>query len=117
MRKIAVLALIQILLFCGAASAEDWSVSKIRGEAYALEDGTWHQIFRGDVLDCKNILQTEAHARLVLTHGETSLDIRENMHFRLRDEIGQLATSHQLQFHALNEGNSAPELRYSHYLP
>lgn len=117
MKTAAFLALIHFLLFSGAAFAEDWSVSKIRGDAYTLENGVWHQISRGDIIDCKNILQTEARARIVITHGEVSLDIRENMHFRLKDKISQLASSQQVHFPQPVEENAAPKLRYSHYLP
>jgi hypothetical protein len=83
-RRLAILAM--ALLTCFPALAADWVVTRLRGNAEILVDGSWQPLRRGDVVGNEQMLRTLAGGHAELKRDNEIVTLGSNTEIRIRDE-------------------------------
>jgi len=89
-RLVRILAALALLLIALPASAlaDDWLVTKLRGEALQLIGNDWAPLVRGDVVPDDRMIRTKAGTRATLQRGEETIDLAANTQIRIIDKPG-----------------------------
>ena len=89
-RVIQVLAALVLLVIALPASAlaDDWLVTKLRGEVLQLVGADWAPLNRGDVVPDERAIRTLASGRAVLQRGGETIEISANTQIRIFDKVG-----------------------------
>lgn len=94
-RRLVLGAVLVLLLAVGSvasAFADDWVVTRLRGQVMAEAGGQWVQLKRGDVIPDDRRIQTGAAGRVELVRGKESLALEPNTQIRIVDADGTLKT-------------------------
>jgi hypothetical protein len=84
---LAALALLCIAL-PASAFADDWLVSKLRGEALQLVGNDWTPLQRGDVIPDDRVIRTLGGTRAMLQRGKETIEVAANTQIRIIDKAG-----------------------------
>ncbi|MBL0966383.1 MAG: FecR domain-containing protein, partial [Blastomonas sp.] len=89
-RVIQVLAALVLLVIALPASAfaDDWLVTKLRGEVLQLVGDDWAPLVRGDVVPDDRAIRTMASGRATLQRGGETIEIAANTQIRIFDTAG-----------------------------
>jgi hypothetical protein len=71
-----------------SALADDWLVTKLRGEALQLVGNDWTPLDRGDVVPDDRIIRTLGGTRAILQRGEETIEVSANTQIRIIDKPG-----------------------------
>jgi hypothetical protein len=74
------------------AMADDWLVTKLRGNAAQLVDGKWLPLHRGDIVPDDRAIHT-LEGRLSLQRGKETIDLGSQTAIRIVDRNGQQFTT------------------------
>jgi hypothetical protein len=74
-----------VALASGSALADDWVAERLRGGVFALEDGQWVQLRRGDVVPDNRPIQTASDGRVTFTRGKERLDLSPGTQVQILD--------------------------------
>jgi hypothetical protein len=79
-----------LVLLCialpASAFADDWLVTKLRGEALQLIGNDWAPLERGDIVPDDRMIRTKAGTRAMLQRGEETIEISPNTQIRIIDQ-------------------------------
>jgi hypothetical protein len=86
-----------LALTAAPALADDWNVTRLRGDVLQLVDGSWQPLTRGGVVPDDRVLRTMPNGRLSLVRGEETIELGPNTQIRIFDEHGNkpFTTVHQ----------------------
>ena len=89
-RLVRIFAALALLLIARPASAfaDDWLVTKLRGEALQLIGNEWAPLERGDVVPDDRMIRTRGGTRATLQRGQETIDVAANTQIRIIDEAG-----------------------------
>ncbi len=89
-RVFQVLAALVLLVLSLPASAfaDDWLVTKLRGEALQLVGNDWAPLNRGDVVPDDRVIRTLASGRAMLQRDGETIEIAANTQIRIFDKAG-----------------------------
>lgn len=80
-----------------AGLADDWVVSKLRGNAAVLVGDTWQPLYRGDVVSDDRAIRTLG-GRMTLVRGQESIELGPDTAIRIQDREAQQYTTVQQYF-------------------
>lgn len=72
-----------------AASADDWTADKLRGQVLQLVDNQWQPLRRGMVVPDSRVIRTLAGARVTFTRGNETVDLEPNTQIQIYDKAGK----------------------------
>jgi hypothetical protein len=99
MRSLLLLAILgAALLAATPALADDWTVTKLRGAAQAMDNGTWKALTRGDAVPDGNMIRTLADGHLDLQRGQEVVTLGANTEITIADKTGQRYTTVRQDF-------------------
>ena len=87
LQMLAALVLIFIAL-PASALADDWLVTKLRGEASQLVGSDWAPLKRGDVVPDDRVIRTLGGGRAMLQRGNETIEVAANTQIRILDKAG-----------------------------
>lgn len=89
-RLVQIFATLVLVLFVLPASAlaDDWLVTKLRGEALQLVGGGWAPLERGDVIPDDRVIRTLGSGRAMLQRGRETIEVGANTQVRILDKSG-----------------------------
>lgn len=76
------------LLVAGPAMAEDWVVSRVRGEAVQLVQGQWIDLVRGDAIPDARAIRTGPDGRVGLTRAAETIELGASTEIKIADAGG-----------------------------
>lgn len=71
-----------------SAFADDWLVTKLRGNALQLVGADWAPLERGDVVPDDRVIRTLGGGRAMLQRGRETIEIAANTQIRILDKVG-----------------------------
>lgn len=81
-----------LILLCialpASALADDWLVTKLRGEALQLVGSDWAPLERGDVVPDDRVIRTLGSGRAMLQRGNETIEVAANTQIRILDKAG-----------------------------
>ena len=89
--KIALIVL--ALVFAAPAFAEDWLVTRVRGEVSQEVGTAWQAVQRGDVIANERHIKTGANGRVGLARGAETIELQGNTQIRIQDAGADRMTS------------------------
>jgi uncharacterized membrane protein YgcG len=75
LKRVGLVSVSALALATSASSADEWVAERLRGGVFALENGQWVQLQRGDVVPDDRPVQTAADGRVSFTRGKERLDL------------------------------------------
>ena len=81
-------ALLILCLFAGQALADNWNVTRLRGQVLQLVDGNWQPLERGGVIPDDRVVRTGPSGRLSLVRGKEMIELGPNTQIRIFDKGG-----------------------------
>lgn len=87
MRALAV-AFIMIFSLVGVAIADDWTVTRLRGDVHHMVDGNWQPLARGDVVPDDRQIRTHV-GRVTLVRGKETIELGSGTLIQIVDEAGR----------------------------
>jgi hypothetical protein len=90
LRVVRILATLVILCIALPASAfaDDWLVTKLRGEAQQLVGNDWAPLQRGDIIPDDRMIRTLAGTRAMLQRGQETIEVSASTQIRIIDRDG-----------------------------
>ena len=83
--RAGLLAVSALALATTVSSADDWVAERLRGGVFALENGQWVQLQRGDVVPDTRPIQTAEDGRVTFTRGKERLDLNPGTQVQIFD--------------------------------
>ena len=74
-----------LVVFCAAAAASDWKVSRLNGQAFQFYDGDWLPLQVGDVVADSAILSTGRGSQLELARDDDIIAIGAGSQIQILD--------------------------------
>ena len=97
------LVLSLLMLFIAAPIvADEWEVSRVRGEVNQQVSGKWQAIARGDVIADDRLLRTGSDGRIGLSRGAETIELQGDTQIRIKDAGDDLMTSVLQDFGAVS---------------
>jgi len=85
--RLVTLALFIFLSLAGVAIADDWTVTKLRGEAQQMVGGDWQDLSRGDVVPDQRMVRTLV-GRMTLVRGKEQIELGSGTRIQIVDQGG-----------------------------
>lgn len=99
--KLVLLFGVALALVAAPAVADDWQATRLRGAVFALENGAWEQLVRGDVVADDRVIRTARNGRVLFERGSESINLGPDTQIQIHDRNGQKFTTVQQYFGAL----------------
>ncbi|MDP2779885.1 FecR family protein [Devosia sp.] len=91
-----------MLLVAAPIVADEWEVSRVRGEVNQQVSGKWQAIARGDVIADDRLLRTGSDGRIGLSRGAETIELQGDTQIRIKDAGDDLMTSVLQDFGAVS---------------
>lgn len=85
--RLVTLALFIFLSLADVAIADDWTVTKLRGEAQQMVGGDWQDLSRGDVVPDQRMVRTLV-GRMTLVRGKEQIELGSGTRIQIVDQGG-----------------------------
>ena len=82
-----------MLVLASPAFADDWMVSRVRGDVTQQVGAVWQTVQRGDVIADNRYLRTGADGRIGLARGAETIELQANTQIRIEDAGPERMTS------------------------
>jgi len=96
-RHLAVCAALAAFL-PGAALADDWLASKVRGPVMQYTKGEWIPLKRGDIVPDDRLVRTLKGGRITLQRGNETIALESQTQIRILDKPGRVFTTVRQDF-------------------
>lgn len=96
-RHLAVCAALAAFL-PGAAVADDWLASKVRGPVMQYTEGEWIPLKRGDIVPDDRLVRTLKGGRITLQRGNETIALESQTQIRILDKPGRVFTTVRQDF-------------------
>ena len=96
--KVLVALVVLCIALPASAFADDWLVTKLRGEALQLVDGDWAPLERGDVVPDDRLIRTLAGTRAMLQRDMETIELSASTQIRIIDRAGSKHVTTVQQF-------------------
>ena len=97
MRHLAAFAALAAFL-PGAALADDWLASKVRGPVMQYTKGEWIPLKRGDIVPDDRLVRTLKGGRITLQRGNETIALESQTQIRILDKPGRVFTTVRQDF-------------------
>ncbi len=77
----------------GVAQADDWMVTRLRGEVFGFENGDWQPLQRGSVVDDQRRIKSLDGSRVVFTRDKETIELSGASEIRIYDRSGERMTT------------------------
>ena len=84
----ALFAALILVVTAGAAFADDWQATRLRGAVIQLVDGEWVKLKRGDVVPDSRVIRTLKTGHVDLKRGKETIQLGPDTQIRIFDEGG-----------------------------
>ncbi len=68
--------------------ADDWAAVRLRGAVFALSDGQWVQLARGDIISDDRVIKSAPASRVTLARGAETIEIGPASTVQISDRAG-----------------------------
>ena len=75
--------------------ADDWTATRLRGLVYAIENGQWQPLARGDIVSDSRMIRTAHNGRVVFERDGESIELSADTTIQIQDRVGARYTSVQ----------------------
>jgi hypothetical protein len=86
--KLLLTTLLASAMFTGSAFADDWNVTRLRGEVMQLVDGEWLPLNRADIVPDDRRIKTTNNGHVTLVRGNETLELGPSTQVRIIDQGG-----------------------------
>lgn len=83
------LALIAFAVFATQARADNWDVSRARGQVLQLVDGDWQPLRRGGMVPDDRVVRTGPNGHVALVRGKETIELGPNTQIQIFDTGGR----------------------------
>jgi len=91
--RAVLLAVFSLCLSTSIASADDWKIVKIGGDARVFRDGAWAKLKLGDVVSDDSVVHTLADSAMQLTRDKESISLAADTEIQIQDRVGERYTT------------------------
>ncbi|MFP9137959.1 FecR domain-containing protein [Devosia sp. XGJD_8] len=86
-------AVVAWLALATMATADDWMVDRLRGQAMVQVDGQWRDLARGDIVDDSSPIKSLDGSRVTLVRGVERIELSGATEIRIFDRVGEKMTT------------------------
>ncbi len=77
------------------AFADDWTATRLRGLVYAIENGQWQPLARGEIVSDNRMIRTAHNGRVVFERDGEIIELGADTTIQIQDRVGQRYTTVQ----------------------
>lgn len=86
-------AVVAWLALATMATADDWMVDRLRGQAMVQVDGQWRDLARGDIVDDSSPIKSLDGSRVTFVRGVERIELSGATEIRIFDRVGEKMTT------------------------
>jgi hypothetical protein len=86
-------AVLAWLALATMATADDWIVDRLRGQAMVQVDGQWRDLARGDIVDDSSPIKSLDGSRVTFVRGVERIELSGATEIRIFDRVGEKMTT------------------------
>jgi hypothetical protein len=110
--RLSIAALTVLMLSSTSALADDWTVVRVRGGVFALDNGQWVQLLRNSVVSDDRIIRSAPDGRATFVRGAETIEVGSGTTIQIDDTKSGFTTVYE---HAGTVGVDAEARNVQHF--